>query len=1279
MVVLAFFVSTSVMAQCAYFYADQKISGRAENTDVFSVELSGNDALLNHVVSANGLFQIAYNGSNETLYLVNTSGTYFTTYNVATGTFGASTAISPSLRQVGQVQIAADGSLQISEIVGGRNYTVDVSTGVVAKAVTNGRVVGNNVLSRNYQSTSLNTNFSQLVNMSQGNGNNTNAPVSTSNGAALTQDGTVLTFVDNGFEFILVDGSTGIPTGETFAASLNGNPYLLDSDGCLTGSCLAASVPAPPPAPRCQSYELYYFSHPSDANAPKMTHLYGLDLSSGNGVLTLLDSFADATLHGALNSTDGLLYAIEERTGDLFVIDPTNGSLISRTATSITTSVSAVAMKDATTLVFGSAGSIKYLDINTLAITTFTSAPIRGGDLFYNDNGDLFLAANDATYATGDVYSISSTGVVTLAYNAAKVNGALTTENGNALLSLIGSPSFKEYDAAGNVVASYPAYLNGVPFTLENGDLAGACTASTPPVTGCQAYELYFFSHPSDVNAPEMTHIYGLDLSSGNGVLTLLDSFANTTLHGTFNEADGLLYAIDGQTGDLLVIDATNGSLVSRTATSITNAVSAVAMKDATTMVIGASGTISYLDINTLSITFFTNAPVSGGDLFYNDNGDLFLAANSASNTTGDVYSISNTGVVTLLYNSGRVNGSVATGSGSTLLSLIGSPAFTEYDSVGNLIASYPATLNGAPFTIEHGDLAAGCADNTPEPNEPESCDNFVTYFMSHGDASAIAYGTDIFGLSVVNDTAQLSLITNLPGHKIHGAFNEADGLLYTISEQDGKLRVFDPLTGDLLSTTTLSSEVLNVVAVAVKDANTLVMGNGRTNKVYYVDINTGVVTFFTNAPVEGGDLFYNNNGNLILAAISGSTGYTYNISPSGVVTQLDGNVRMNGAALDADGNYLVSPIDKNYFEVYSAGGSLLTSYPIMFNGAPYTMVYGDLASGCAAEPVVACDYAYFMTRGTTTGSEVFGVTLGGTTADLTLLASLNGDCHIAFNENTSELYILSNDGSSTVRTLNTLTNVLGAPVAISGATLLVQAGYDAENDILYVGDHTKDKIYTLDPSTGILTFVTNMSITGGDLVITESGKLLVVSNTANTITEVSLTGGSNTVLATFDSLTVGIAATADANLLVSTKLDDKLTLLDSTGAATGITYDLVYNGAPFIQNNGDLASGCGSFITNRLKTSGNEEATLAPESIAAMSIYPNPASDRVSVEFTAASETNDVEVMIYNTMGQTVQSSSFVGSVNTTIDVSDLLTGMYIVIVKESGAAAHTTKLIVE
>lgn len=793
--------------------------------------------------------------------------------------------------------------------------------------------------------------------------------------------------------------------------------------------------------------------------------------------------------------------------------------------------------------------------------------------------------------------------------------------------------------------------------------------------TAVMAQCTYFYADLKYGGPNENTDIFTVTLNGTDAELDLVVS-ANGLFHIAYDADNELLYLFHEKDSYFTTYDVNTGTFGPDiyTTPSLKKISQAVFTADSTLLVGDQTkGAVYEIDLNTGAATLWaSDRNINDGDLVLGDNGELFMTSNKSYS---HLRSIAAGGASTFV---GRlpenlVNGSALTPDGTLLCSFGNSYSFIEIDPTdGSAIgAAYNATYQGQPYRLNYdGDMASGCATITPPPPPPPAPDCEFAYYLSKNIVTSGSITSELYGVELNGTFADLTLLETF-NYSIHIAMAD-NGMLFLVGNgSNAHVQSYDPLTGTFGP---LVSLPIGNLPQAVYHDGTLYVASGADNTVYTVDYPAGTVTAVGTALAGTGDLVFTASGDLwsvspandlTLVSLNGGSNSTLgHISGSSVV----------GLALTDTDEILVSQNGSSQLKVLdSTGAATGTTYTLKLNGATFTQQKGDLASACV--PTVApCSEVYFLSRNVGSDSEVYGVELNGTDAELTLLTTFNSAVHLAFNESTSELYMVSNTNPATVSTYNTLTAALSAPVTITGVSGVVQMVYDNITGTLYIGSQTSNEIYSVDPATGVTTFVATASVSGGDLVLTtSSGDLLNTSNGTHQFALIS--GGTSTPLSSFSGTLVGLAATPDSNILASFNGATTLSLLDETGAATGTSYNLMLNGASFTQANGDLAGGCGAFVAPNAKT----DATISNTFKAELSIYPNPATDMVTVDYLATSDKNEVQVMVFNTMGQQVYSSSNMGSVKANIDASSLQTGMYIVIVKENGASASTSKLIIK
>src|SRR5690606_42014198 len=91
--------------------------------------------------------------------------------------------------------------------------------------------------------------------------------------------------------------------------------------------------------------------------------------------------------------------------------------------------------------------------------------------------------------------------------------------------------------------------------------------------------------------------------------------------------------------------------------------------------------------------------------------------------------------------------------------------------------------------------------------------------------------------------------------------------------------------------------------------------------------------------------------------------------------------------------------------------------------------------------------------------------------ANMTYLANVPYEAHIAFNAQANIIYLVNVDGSF-VRTYNVSTDVfIGDLILVDDFVKITAAHYNGDDGKLYIGDHGTDEIYSVDLNTGNSTF----------------------------------------------------------------------------------------------------------------------------------------------------------------------------------------------------------------
>ncbi|MGB6037923.1 MAG: Ig-like domain-containing protein, partial [Cryomorphaceae bacterium] len=287
-------------------------------------------------------------------------------------------------------------------------------------------------------------------------------------------------------------------------------------------------------------------------------------------------------------------------------------------------------------------------------------------------------------------------------------------------------------------------------------------------------------------------------------------------------------------------------------------------------------------------------------------------------------------------------------------------------------------------------------------PSEPGECQSY-RYFLADnptngGDSKLYEYTLD-----EENDAAILEEILSL-SYPFHIAYDGNAELVYIVRSANGNFRTLDVADGggDLSEEVVLSEVLGNAVATGFDQNGIFYIGSEADGAVYTVDRETGMVTFFRNAPVEGGDLAFRDDGNLYLATRD-NNGKVYELNTEGEVSLVQ-NVPplVTGMAITENGDGLVSVRDRNRLYLGDDAGNQLGSYLLVLDGEVFTAGNGDMASGCKGSELGSeCDnFVTYYTGYPQNGSdnELFAITLNAdNTLDLTQIEGFStDDNHIA-------------------------------------------------------------------------------------------------------------------------------------------------------------------------------------------------------------------------------------------------------------------------------------------
>ena len=467
--------------------------------------------------------------------------------------------------------------------------------------------------------------------------------------------------------------------------------------------------------------------------------------------------------------------------------------------------------------------------------------------------------------------------------------------------------------------------------------------------------------------------------------------------------------------------------------------------------------------------------------------------------------------------------------------------------------------------------------------NNEEGCQDF-RYFLANNDGN----GSDIYGVVLSGGEAQMTWLKSLD-YGLHIAYNPMDDLLYIVRSSNGSFRTLDVsvVDGTRADETALDTPLGGAVAVAVNNDGKLVIGSEAEGEVYTVEAD-GSISPFGSADVAGGDLVIRSNGETVLATRSG--GYLYTVMPGNMANVLFGNVStvVTGLALTADGNYLFSANGSNALTGRAADGSDNgVSYPLTLDGNAFTHANGDLTSACFDAPPnegECGNFKYFYANHGpgVSGSDLYGLELSGSSAELTHLLNVNYQIHIGYNAADNIVYLVNANGNF-IEFYDVDADAVIGSVNIQGdIDQLYAVVYNPDEELLYVGDANSDEVYTIDSGDGTTTFFADAPVQGGDLVFQAGNLYLAKRNTDDLYTVVADADGiadgtsEATLIGTLPDETNGMAAMNNQTSLLCARYGTTLfTSISNVDGSEIMEYTAYVDDELFELRHGDLASGC--------------------------------------------------------------------------------------------------------
>lgn len=257
----------------------------------------------------------------------------------------------------------------------------------------------------------------------------------------------------------------------------------------------------------------------------------------------------------------------------------------------------------------------------------------------------------------------------------------------------------------------------------------------------CEEWSVYL----SDATGNNST-IYRADLDhdSQTAELTALKT-VDYPVHLAFNEINGLIYLINSQNGSFQTLEPeVDGELGAVTALSTPTgqAVAAVFNAEGKLLIGSQSDNKIYsVDAETGVRNDFADANISGGDLAYDSDQNLYLATRSNGKLQLVIPGFDN---MTVGYLPNSVTGLALSEDGNFLASANGNTSLITRTPAGDDAGiNYALSLDGNTFTLGNGDMASGCSELNSNPSGQNECYGTDVLVYEPGTGNIAAVRTD--------------------------------------------------------------------------------------------------------------------------------------------------------------------------------------------------------------------------------------------------------------------------------------------------------------------------------------------------------------------------------------------------------------------------------------------------------------------------------------------------------------------------------------------------------
>lgn len=738
------------------------------------------------------------------------------------------------------------------------------------------------------------------------------------NGAAVLANGNVIVADGNGeglFKEIDLSDASVVAEYESGLALFNGD---------FAGGCLDNN----PDGAACDDFSIFYANHGPGIDG---TDIYNVEISGGMADLSIENNLPYEA-HIAYQEDASILLLVNANGNFIDFYDPSTASIESQLSLEdgLDQIYAVVYNAGDEKLYVGDDGdnAIYAIDLSDGSYEFVADAPIQGGDLVLID-GELFVATRQGD----ELRKVVGNTTEFVSNIPVEVNGASADSNNNILLSNFGSNVFTIVDTDGNEIEGLQVMLDGEPFTTSNGDLAGGCNDSDGEEV-CLEYAVYLINNPEEGGST----LYKVNIAGGAATLEVEAEFEHGAHIALGNE--GQIYLVAALQGKYSVYDPSSNTMsapiqITFNGEPVNGTPQAVVDPETGDLYVASvvDGAVYQVNPATGEAELFALTEVSGGDLVFTQDGDLWI-----TNRFDDVFLNLSDGTSSFEPGLSNINGAAILEDGTIIVSNAGS---TELNLIDPSTGMLMETSYEIDILLENGDMAAGCVGGF---TVIEDCDDF-RYFYIADNTPGFAQGT-VFegsiedGEFVLTQLFESNLVAHLAVNTDNGNFYIANGSI---------LRTYS-YSGVMINEVSTNS-IGNVTAAVYNPSDGLVyVGDAGDNEIWTVNaINGDVSLVAEDVPVQGGDLFLDELGNLYLIERNNdSPSKLYKIEDGAAIFVADLINSVNGGARSAEGGLIVAEGDNsNSFYLYDIDGGNEMMLAAVLDGSPFPVVDGDMASGC--------------------------------------------------------------------------------------------------------------------------------------------------------------------------------------------------------------------------------------------------------------------------------------------------------------------------------------------